>query len=54
VPDEVVRHVVWLLFYEGMQIVKMGHGFFDEDLAESEADADWLVQRRLEQRAVRV
>ena len=54
VPDEVVRHVVWLLFYEGMHIVKRGHGFFDEELAESEADLDWLVQRRLEQRAVHV
>ena len=24
VPDEVVRHVVWLLFYEGLQIIKKG------------------------------
>ena len=53
VPDEVVRHVVWLLIYEGMRIVKRGHGFFDEDLAESEAEADGLERRRLEQRAVR-
>ena len=50
VPDEVVRHIVWLLFYEAMGIVKKGQGFFDEDLADSEADADWLEKRRLEQR----
>ena len=30
VPDEVVRHVVWLLFYEGLHMVKRGHGFFDD------------------------
>jgi len=51
VPDEVVRYIVWLLFYEGMRIVKKGHGFFDQDLVESEADANWLEQRKLEQRA---
>ena len=48
VPDEVVRHIAWLLFYEGMHIVKRGQGFFDADLVESEGD--WLEQRRLEQR----
>jgi len=51
VPDEVVRHIAWLLFYEGMQEVKRGRGFFDQELAESEEDANWLEQRRLEQRA---
>lgn len=51
VPDEVVRFIVWLLFYEAMRIVKKGQGFFDEDLAEAEADAGWLERRRLEQRA---
>jgi hypothetical protein len=51
VPDEVVRHIVWLLFYEAMHIVKRGHGFFDEDLIESEADANWLERRQVEQRA---
>ncbi len=30
VPDEVVRHVVWLLFYEGLHMVKRAHGFFDD------------------------
>ena len=51
VPDEVVRHVVWLLFYEAMHLVKKGHGFFDEELIESEAGGDWLERRRLEQQA---
>jgi len=49
VPDEVVRHVVWLLFYEAMRIVKKGQGFFDEDLVDAEAGANWLEQRKLEQ-----
>ena len=51
VPDEIVRHVVWLLFHEAMKIVKKGQGFFDEDLADAEGDADWLERRRSEQRA---
>ena len=51
VPDEVVRHVVWLLFYEAMNIVKRGHGFFDEELSESDASRNWLERRRIEQRA---
>lgn len=50
VPDELVRHVVWLLFYEGMHTVKKGHGFFDEDLDDSQSDVNWLERRRLEQR----
>lgn len=49
VPDEVVRHIVWLLFYEAMQTVKRGQGFFDQELAETERDADWLERRRIEQ-----
>jgi hypothetical protein len=48
VPDEIVRHIVWLLFFEAMKIVKKGHGFFDEDLVDSESDA-WLERRRIEQ-----
>lgn len=51
VPDEVVRHIVWLLYYEAMKIVKRRQGFFDEDLGEAEADADWLQRRKLEQLA---
>ena len=52
VPDEVVRHIVWLLFYEGLRIVKRGHGFFDDELVESESSLDWLVQRQREQRVL--
>ena len=50
VPDEIVRHIVWLLFYEAMQVAKRGHGFFDDELEASESSADWLEQRRAEQR----
>ena len=49
VPDEVVWHIVWLLFTDAMRVVKRGQGFFDEDL--SEAEGGWLEQRRLEQMA---
>ncbi len=49
VPDEVVRPIVWLLFYEGMHLVKRGHGFFDDELVESESGLDWLEQRQREQ-----
>ncbi|MFC2021322.1 hypothetical protein ACFLU1_06045 [Chloroflexota bacterium] len=51
VPDELVRYIVWLMFYEGMSIVKKGQGFFDQELDDSETSADWLEQRKLEQRA---
>jgi hypothetical protein len=37
VPDEAVRHIVRLLFYEGLHIVKRGHGFFDDEMTESES-----------------
>ena len=50
VPDEIVRHIVWLLFYEAMQVSKRGHGFFDDELEASEASANWLERRRIEQR----
>ncbi|MFC1958072.1 RimK family alpha-L-glutamate ligase [Chloroflexota bacterium] len=53
VPDEVVRYIVWLLFYEGMRIVKKGQGFFDQELGESEEEANWLEKRKLEQRGNR-
>ena len=49
VPDEVVRHIAWLLFYEGMQEVKRGRGFFDQELTDSDEDANWLERRRQEQ-----
>jgi hypothetical protein len=51
VPDEVVRHIVWLLFHEAMRLVKKGHGFFDEYLNEAEEGSNWLEQRKIEQRA---
>ena len=50
VPDEVVRHVVWLLFYEAMHLIKKGHGFFDEELIEFDTEHDWLERRKVEQR----
>ena len=49
VPDEVVRHIVWLLFYEAMHIARRGSGFFDKALSDSEVDADWLERRKKEQ-----
>ena len=49
VPDEVVRHIVWLLFHEAMRLVKKRQGFFDEDLNEAEEGANWLEQRKIEQ-----
>lgn len=51
VPDEVVRHIAWLLFYEGFQVIKRGSGFFDKELAASDEDANWLEKRRQEQGA---
>ena len=59
VPDEIVRYIVWLLFYEAMQVSKRGHGFFDDELEASNDDeleaseesANWLERRRREQRA---
>jgi len=39
VPDEVVRHIVWLLVNEGMRIVMKRRGYFDEDLSDSDAAA---------------
>ncbi|UCC17756.1 MAG: hypothetical protein JSU58_04170 [Dehalococcoidales bacterium] len=37
VPDEVVRHIVWLLVNEGMRIIMKRRGYFDEDLSDSDA-----------------
>ena len=47
VPDEVVRHIVWLLFSEAIKVIKRGQGFLDEDL--TEAEIGWIDKRRLEQ-----
>ena len=49
VPDEVVRHIVWLLVREVMHLVKRRHGYLHENLKES--DGDWVGWRRLEQQA---
>jgi hypothetical protein len=38
VPDEVVRHIVWLLVNEGMRYVMKGRGYFDAGLDGSELD----------------
>ena len=54
VPDEIVRHMVWLLFYEAMQAARRGHGFFDEEPEASEVSANWLERRRMEQAALLV
>ena len=45
VPDEVVRHIAWLLVYHSMHIAKRGHGYFDDELEEK--DLDWGERRRL-------
>lgn len=45
VPDEVVRHIAWLLVNRGMSVAKKGHGFFDEELEEK--DLDWGERRKL-------
>lgn len=44
VPDEVIRHIAWLLVYRAMSIAKRGHGYFDEEL--EERDLDWADRRR--------
>lgn len=49
VPDEVVRHIVWLLVNESMRVIMKGRGYFDEDLADAEVDSyEWqqLVARK--------
>jgi hypothetical protein len=44
VPDEVIRHIAWLLVFRAMSIAKRGHGYFDEELEEK--DQDWADRRR--------
>jgi hypothetical protein len=49
VPDEVVRHIVWLLVNEGMRIIMKRRGYFDRDLGDAEVDSfEWqeLSKRR--------
>jgi hypothetical protein len=38
VPDEVVRHIVWLLVNEGMRIIMKKRGYFDTSLEASHSD----------------
>ena len=47
--QETADRVLGLLFYEGMHLVKRGHGFFDDELIESESGLDWLEQRQRDQ-----
>jgi len=44
VPDEVVRHIAWLLVERAMSIAKKGRGYFDQELQEK--DLDWRDRRR--------
>jgi len=44
VPDEVIRHIAWLLVFRAMSIAKRGHGYFDEELEEK--DLDWADRRQ--------
>jgi hypothetical protein len=44
VPDEVVRHIAWLLVENAMSIAKKGRGYFDQELQEK--DMDWGDRRR--------
>jgi hypothetical protein len=48
VPDEVVRHIVWLLVTEGMRVIMKGRGYFDTELNGS--DIDSFEERQLRQR----
>ena len=52
VPDEVVRHIAWLLIYEAMHIVKKRHGYFDNDLDGSSIDRFKRQQLPLQARSV--
>jgi hypothetical protein len=44
VPDELIRHIAWLLVNHAMSIVKKGRGYFDEELEEK--DIDWDNRRK--------
>ncbi len=48
VPDEVVRHIVWLLVTEGMRVIMKRRGYFDTELDGS--DMDSFEERQLRQR----
>jgi hypothetical protein len=44
VPDELARHVAWLLVEHAMGVAKRRRGPFDEEL--EKRDEDWLARRR--------
>jgi hypothetical protein len=44
VPDEVIRHIAWLLVDEALNRVKRRQGYFDDEL--EERDLDWDYRRR--------
>lgn len=50
VTDEIVCRMVWLRFYEAVQVANRGHGFFDHELGASGASAIGQRQHRAEQR----
>jgi hypothetical protein len=47
VPDEVVRHIVWLLTTESMRVIMKKRGYFDESLDESDVESFEHQQLRL-------
>lgn len=46
VPDELMRHVTWVLVDHAMTIAKRRRGPFDDELLQR--DADWLARRKQE------
>ena len=51
VPDEVVRHIVWLLVIECMRVIMKGRGYFDTELNGS--DIDFRVQQPVPRRPLK-
>lgn len=50
VPDEIVRHIVWLLVNEAMRVIMKRRGYFDEDLSDAQVDSyEWqqLTQKKV-------
>jgi hypothetical protein len=44
VPDEIARHIAWVLVDHAMAVAKRRRGRFDEELGKR--DADWLARQR--------
>lgn len=51
VPDELARHVAWVLVERAMAIAKRRRGAFDVEL--TQRDAEWLARRRQERQSRR-